>query len=518
MSGRKLTLLVIDDDPGDAVLLRRQLEEIPGWEAEVTVYQDPAEARRHLRKRAVDIIILDYLLGPVTGLEVLKDIRGEGDERPVILLTGHGDERIAAEITRAGADDYLVKAEMTPDQLRRSIENAFAQFRLRQEKALLSEELRQSQKMEAIGQLAGGLAHDFNNMLTGILGFVELALMKSHEKEVESDLRQVQAAALRMKELIRRLLSFSRRSRAEYAPVELGQLVRELEAILAHSIPKNIDLKIEMGRENLSLYGNAAMLHQVLLNLCLNAVEAMPQGGTLRIGLKKAEAAPEIRARYPHLSECPVAALEVEDTGKGIAREHLERIFEPFYTTKNLSSEKGTGLGLAIVWQNVREHDGAVEVTSEPGQGTVFRIYLPLGKANGQPGSPPAEERITEGSETILVVDDEALVRDVASRMLKRLGYRVLMAADGRAAIDTYSENAGEIDAVILDLSMPGMDGEACLEELLKIDSGVRVLISSGHNLDELNDSVSKTIRGVVQKPYQIRELASRVRSVLDGA
>jgi signal transduction histidine kinase len=342
MSERKLTLLVIDDDPGDAVLLRRQLEDIPGWEAEVTVYQDPAEARSHLRNRAVDFVIVDYLLGPVRGLEVLKDIRGEGDERPVILLTGHGDERIAAEITRAGADDYLVKAEMTPDQLRRSIENALAQFRLRQEKALLSEELRQSQKMEAIGQLAGGLAHDFNNMLTGILGFVELALMKSHEKEVESDLRQVQATALRMKELIRRLLSFSRRSRAEYAPVELGQLVRELEAILAHSIPKNIDLKIEMGRENLSLYGNAAMLHQVLLNLCLNAVEAMPQGGTLRIGLRKAEAAPEIRSRYPHLSECPVAALEIEDTGKGIAREHLERIFEPFYTTKNLSSEKGT--------------------------------------------------------------------------------------------------------------------------------------------------------------------------------
>ncbi len=273
-----------------------------------------------------------------------------------------------------------------------------------------------------------------------------------------------------------------------------------------------------MGRENQSLFGNAAMLHQVLLNPCLNAVEAMPQGGTLRIGLKKTEVTPEIRVRYPHLAECPVAALEVKDTGKGIAREHLERIFEPFYTTKNLSSEKGTGLGLAIVWQNVREHDGAVEVTSEPDQGTVFRIFLPLGKANGQPGSRPAEERIKEGSETILVVDDEALVRDVASRMLKRLGYRVLMAADGRSAIDAYRENAGEIDAVILDLSMPGMDGEACLEELLKIDSGVRVLISSGHNLDELNDSVSKTIRGVVQKPYQIRELASRVRSVLDGA
>jgi signal transduction histidine kinase len=166
---------------------------------------------------------------------------------------------------------------MTPDQLRRSIEGALAQYRLRQEKALLEEELRQSQKMEAVGQLAGGLAHDFNNMLTGILGFVELALMKSHEKEVESDLRQVQATALRMKELIRRLLSFSRRSRSEYAPVELGQLVRELEAILAHSIPKNIDLKIDMSGENLSLYGNAAMLHQVLLNLCSTRWKPCPR-------------------------------------------------------------------------------------------------------------------------------------------------------------------------------------------------------------------------------------------------
>jgi CheY-like chemotaxis protein len=158
-----------------------------------------------------------------------------------------------------------------------------------------------------------------------------------------------------------------------------------------------------------------------------------------------------------------------------------------------------------------------VEVTSEPGQGTVFRIYLPLGKVNGQPGSLPAEERMKEGSETILVVDGEALVRDVASRMLKRLGYRVLTADDGHSAIDVYGENAGEIDAVILDLSMPGMDGEECLEELLKINPDVRVLISSGHNLDELNDSVAKAIRGVIQKPYQIRELAGRVRSVLDG-
>lgn len=518
MSGNKLTLLVIDDDPGDAILLQRQLEDIPGWDAEVIVHQDPLEARKRLRKQAVDIVILDYLLGPVTGLEVLRDIRGEGDERPVILLTGHGDERIAAEITRAGADDYLVKAEMTPDQLRRSIEGALAQYRLRQEKALLAEELRQSQKMEAIGQLAGGLAHDFNNMLTGILGFVELALMKSHEKEVEADLVQVQNTALRMKDLIRRLLSFSRRSRSEYAPVELGQLIRELETILAHSIPKNVELKIEMGPEKLCLYGNAGMLHQVLLNLCLNAVEAMSRGGVLRIGLRKIEDGQELRVRYPHLAKGPLAALEVEDTGKGIEREHLDRIFEPFYTTKNLSSEKGTGLGLAIVWQNVREHDGAVEVTSEPGHGSVFRVYLPLGAANGQPGGLPAEERMTEGNETILVVDDEALVRDVASRMLKRLGYRVLTAADGRSAIDLYGERVGDIDAVILDLSMPGMDGEQCLKRLVEIDPGVRVLISSGHNLDDLDDGVSQTICGVIQKPYRIRELAGRVRGVLDGA
>lgn len=518
METTRITAFILDDDPRDLELLRRDLEDIPGWLVQVLGFNDWETGRKELTRRAVDVIFLDYLLGQETGLEVLREIRGSGDQRPVIVMTGQGDEQIAAEITRAGADDYLVKGLFNSDTLRRSIEGATLRYQLRREKALLSEQLQQSQKMETIGTLAGGIAHDFNNMLTAIMGYVELALVKSEGREIRKELDYIQTACRQMAELVQRILSFSRRENSGLSLINLGQIIKESDAVLRHTISKQIEVRVKLAQESLMINANASMLHQVLLNLCVNAAEAMRDNGVLTIHAEKMLVDSEFALAHPSIKEGAYIRLEVQDTGEGMDQETRERIFEPFFTTKTLGTRKGTGLGLAVVWQNIAAHNGLINVDSEPGRGTTFKIYLPLTRKDRENIPQRASEgEIPTGSECLLVVDDEKLVRELTGTMLQSLGYTVYSAPDGETAIKTYLEIQDKIGAVLLDISMPRMDGEECLTRLLKIDPDVRVLFSSGHDMAaKLTNLKALGAKGVIQKPYRIRDMARQIRALLD--
>ena len=522
MEKDRITVLAIDDDLGDLELLRRYLEDIPGWNIDFFAFNDWQAGCVELKRRVVSVIFLDYVLGAETGLGVLKVIRDSGDKRPVVVMTGQGDEYIASEITRAGADDYLVKRDLNPDMLRRVIIGARSQYQLRKEKEQLIEALQKSQKMEALGTLVGGIAHDFNNLLMGIMGYAEIATIEYGKgKGIEKRLKAIQTSCQQMAELVQRLLTFSRCRTVGRSFVDVTEIIREVEVILSHSLSKKVQMSVELSAEAKTLYANPAMLRQVLLNLCINASDAMPEGGILSIRTEKTIVGSDFMLSHPTIVEGEYILLEVQDTGIGMTPEIRRRIFEPFFTTKGFGPNKGTGLGLAIVWQNIKDHNGLITVYSEPGQGTTFRVYLPATPGNRYSEEHAehsnAEEGLPKGTETLLLVEDEERIRDLVGEMLQSLGYQVYYAADGMIAVETYLKLQKEISAVMLDVSMPKMGGKECFSQLLKINPDVRVLFCSGHDMAaESKELMAMGAKCVIQKPYLLGDLEYKLREVLE--
>jgi CheY-like chemotaxis protein len=320
-----------------------------------------------------------------------------------------------------------------------------------------------------------------------------------------------------MTELIRRLLVFGRSGRTTLSPVSLRKAVEDVQVILEHTLSKQVELKVELCDEPCNTFATTSGLQQILLNLCLNAADAMAYGGELSIRVHRLEPDDGFRLTHGALTRDAYYVIEAHDTGCGIPTEVRERIFEPFFTTKELSSRKGTGLGLAVVWQLVREFHGLVSVYSEVGEGTTFRVYLPRYSDEEEGESEEAHSSsIPRGSEAILVVDDEPAVLDVTVRILQHLGYAVYCAEDGPSAVRTLEELQGEIDCAIVDLSMPRMGGVECAERLREIQPGIRVIFASGHNMaDQEEELRARGADAIVQKPMQLTDLARRMRSVL---
>ncbi len=389
-----------------------------------------------------------------------------------------------------------------------------AQVRDISERKRAEEELRLAQKLEAIGTLAGGVAHDFNNMLTGILGYASVAQQEAPAgSRLHADLGQIIAVAGRAADLTRQLLTFARRAPGvDMVPLDLNAVVREVSKLLERTIDKSVAIELNLAEDLRNVNGNAGQMQQTLLNLCLNARDAMPRGGRMVIETANVHwGAHDVPAALG-LAPGDYAMFSVSDTGEGIAPEAREHIFEPFFTTK----EQGRGLGLAIVYGIVREHGGVIHVYSEPGHGATFRVYLPAAAATALPAA-PAEAPLPTGSETVLVVDDEAAVRAVLQRMLERGGYTVLLAADGTQGVETYRQQHAAIALVVLDVIMPGMSGREAYRRLREIDPGVRVLLSSGYSQNgQAAEILTAGAQGFLQKPYDLGSVLRKVRQVLD--
>jgi PAS domain S-box-containing protein len=385
------------------------------------------------------------------------------------------------------------------------------------EREQLEEQLRHAAKMEAVGQLAGGIAHDFNNLLTGILGYA--TMLKSRAEPSSFFLRAsttIEEAAQRAVDLTEQLLGFARRGKHQIVPVDIHKTITDVVYLLERAIGKNIKLIVALDAKHACTSGDPGQLQQMLMNLAINARDAMPNGGGLTIRTESMTLDEATGRVYADASPGEYIRIEVSDTGAGIPAEIQSRIYEPFFTTKE--KEKGTGMGLAMVYGIVKNHGGSIQVESEVDRGTSFTILLPRAVCEDV-SMPQAEPSGTpeRGSETLLLVDDEAVVLEAVSDMLRELGYGVISAMGGPEAIELYRRYREEIALVLLDLVMPDMSGRECFEELKAIDPEVKVVLSTGYSVDgQVQEIVDLGLAGYIQKPYRVELLGKELRAVLD--
>ena len=384
------------------------------------------------------------------------------------------------------------------------------------ERKRLENELRQAQKMESLGTLAGGIAHDFNNLLAIINGYAEFCQQGTQDPAaLQKSLREIHRAAQRASGLVRQILTFSRKTEVRFAPVDLNQLSRDLVALLAETFPRNVAFQIDLQDRLPPLLADQNQLQQIVLNLCVNARDAMPNGGIISLSTGT-----HTGASLQRLGADPArtyACLQVGDTGTGMTAEVRARIFEPFFTTK--LGNQGTGLGLAVVYGIVVAHHGFIDVDSTPGNGTTLSIYLPLAETGvTMPTLIAANESFPGGSESLLIVDDEESLRNLLATALSRKGYQTLTAASGLEAIDVINDPAKKIELVLLDLNMPGATGIEVLKIIRLCRPQTHVLVISGHitpaaraEFERLNQ------RDFIQKPYRLDELGRTLRRLLDA-
>ncbi len=386
-----------------------------------------------------------------------------------------------------------------------------------EERSRLQQQLFQAQKMEALGTLAGGIAHDFNNLLSVMLGFASLVRQRlSSDDPLQDSMGMIEQSAQRAAELTRQLLGFARPERQQVKPVCVDDVLDRVRRMVERTFDRNITLAVHKGSEPLWVNAEPSYLEQALLNMCINARDAMPQGGTLTFEA----AAISLEAQHPGLpATCApgrYASIFVQDTGVGIAPETLPRIFEPFFTTKEL--DRGTGLGLAMVYGFVKNHDGFVKVESEPGHGARFTISLPLIPAPAPQTGAGGLGQIQPGRGTVLVVDDEPLVRAFAAEGLKGLGYQVLVAENGKQALQIYEQHRGEVDCVLMDLIMPELSGLETFRRIRAIDPLVPVVFASGYSTGEiLRDAPDARSAAFIGKPYTLEGLSIALRKAGTG-
>jgi two-component system cell cycle sensor histidine kinase/response regulator CckA len=384
----------------------------------------------------------------------------------------------------------------------------------------LEEQLRASQKMDAIGGLAGGVAHDFNNLLSVILSYTAFAMVEAAEgSQIRGDLLEVRKAAERAAELTRSLLAFSRHQVLQPVPLDLNQVATGLEKMLRRILGEDIDFVQALAPGLGVVHADPGQIEQVLMNLVVNARDAMPKGGKLTIETSNVELDAEYATRHVAVAPGSYVLLVVTDTGVGMDQPTLERIFEPFFTTKERG--KGTGLGLSTVHGIVKQSGGSIWVYSEPGHGTTFKIYLPrdpsaVAATDAQPESAP---KLYTGTETILVVEDEPALREVVRRTLHAAGYTVLTAACGEDALRTCEQHAGALHLLLVDVVMPRMSGKALADELTGERPTLKVLYMSGYTNDAIvHRGVLDAGTNFLGKPFTTADLTRKVRRVLDEA
>jgi PAS domain S-box-containing protein len=433
------------------------------------------------------------------------------------VLSGAG-WRGEVQNRRKDGSNYLAEATITPVRDASGVVTRLVWVaRDITERKRLEAQFLQAQKMEAVGQLAGGIAHDFNNLLNVIMGTAALASEQLRPDDpVRNDLREITQASERAAVLTRQLLAFSRKQTIQPKVLDLGATVLAFEGMLRRLIGEDVDLRVDATAGAGGIVADPAQVEQVILNLAVNAKDAMPNGGALTIAVAPVSVGQARADTLPALEAGPYVSLTVTDTGTGMDEATRARIFEPFFTTKEVG--RGTGLGLATVYGIVQQSGGSILVESEPGQGTAFTIWFPAAgestpAASGAPAAAPAR-----GAETILVVEDYAGLRALARRMLERAGYTVLAAANGNEALELLASHSGAVDLILTDVVMPGMDGSELAERLRETNPGLKVIFTSGYTDDSLlRHGIDASAGHLLVKPYSNEDLTRAVRTVLDS-
>jgi two-component system cell cycle sensor histidine kinase/response regulator CckA len=407
----------------------------------------------------------------------------------------------------------LRDAEGNPSSFANVLTDLTERKRAEEEKKRLEAQLVRAQKMESIGTLAGGVAHDFNNLLMGIQGNLSLITMDidsthPYYERLKNIEQQIQSGA----RLTSHLLGYARKGRYEVKPIDLNRMLREASETFGRT-RKEITIHRELAEDLFAIEADPGQIEQLLLNLYVNAADAMPGGGDLI--LKTANVThKEMKGKLYDPKPGKYVLLTVTDTGIGMDKETMGRIFDPFFTTKEMG--RGTGLGLASAYGIIKGHGGYIDVDSKKGQGTTFSIYLPASERKVQEAVKAAEPFI-KGTGTILLVDDEEVIVEVGKELLEGMGYRVLTAKDGKEAIEVYEKDPNEIDIVILDMVMPNMGGGEAYDRMKEINPDVKVLLSSGFSIDgEASEILERGCNGFIQKPFNMRDLSEKIGEILD--
>jgi signal transduction histidine kinase len=632
-------VLLVEDDEGLVRLITRRLTR-QGYQVDAS--RDAGAAIQSASEAVYDLLVLDYQLPDMNGQDLIRELGSQGIKTDFVVITGHGDERIAVEIMKQGARDYLVKDGSLLDRLPSAVGQVFRQIEIerrlraiehqlklseRNAQALLDatsdgamlldprgfvlatnailadrlerpiaeligshissclapvlsalleerigeavgkrstlrfehleegrnldiglfpvleagsvlavavyvrdvtdqrkleDQLRQSQKMEAIGQLAGGIAHDFNNILQVIIGAASLISdsIGGDDTEIGRDLREICDSANRGAQLTQRLLATSRRQIGQDQDVEVNPLIERLVSMVARVIGEGIQLRFLAGTGLCVVRADPEQIEQALLNLCINARDAMPDGGSLTLETKEVVLDEEFCSAHEGATPGRYSQISVSDTGHGMSREVLEHIYEPFFTTKPVG--RGTGLGLASVYGIVKRNRGTLRVYSEVGHGTVFTVLLPCIDGEVAPADAGLDRSVRakprDGGETILVIEDDNAIRRLARRTLETRGYRVLEAANGDDAVASFKADPGAVSLIVSDVVLPGLAGKALEDELLAIDPNVPIIFTSGYSSMPGHAALGGDQgHPILQKPYSPRDLARQVRKVLDG-
>ncbi len=434
---------------------------------------------------------------------------------PVLL-----EDELVGQIALANsARDYVAKDLEVIQRLSELYAIAISRYRSRLEREKLMTDLRQAQKMEAIGTLAGGVAHDFNNLLTPIVGYSELALATmDKDNDLHRTFEEIHRASNRAKELVQQILTFSRQREHEMVALNLQPVIKESLKLLRSSLPSTITINENISKQCGSVFSDLTQIHQVVMNLCTNSYHAMEEkGGTLTVSLDEVAITPDGEIGASDWRPGQYVCLAVEDTGQGMDQDVVDRVFEPYFTTK--AQGKGTGMGLALVHGIIKSHKGYVTVESLPGQGTTFKVYLPVTKIEDAvfvEDDVVAPER-AQGSETILLVDDEEQIVVMMQEMLEYLGYRVIAATDSHVAWEIFQERFKDIDVVVTDQTMPGLTGDTLARMILGLRPDVPILICTGYS-ETMNEKRAKAIgiKGYLMKPVVVKEMAQSIRQVLD--
>ena len=527
-----LRIVILEDDTAHVQAIMRALADA-GVDAKIRVAGTLREYRDLVAVNPPDIALMDMNLPDGRAFELLTK-PPEDCLFPVLIMTGYGNEQVAVEAMKAGAMDYIVKSPEAFTAISHTLSHALHEWRLMQEhkrseqkKIEMEKRLLQSQKFESISVLTGGLAHDFNNLLMAVLGNLELALEYiSPVSAARSCIENAVRASKRAADLTQQMLAYSGKGRFVIREVNLSELVEGNIHMFRAAVSKNITLNLQLKKDISLIVADVGQLQQVVMNLITNASEAIGEMNgvlTLSTGV---EAYDEVYLQQSRIEEKPLAGrfvyLEISDTGCGMDEKTLSLLFDPFFTTKFT----GRGLGMAAVFGIVRGHKGAIFVNSAVERGTTVRVLFPAAEveqvALEPAGAPTADRQVRHEappiSGTILVADDEEPVRNLCKAMVEHFGFQVVTAVDGEDTLEVFRKHADEIVCVILDLSMPRMDGIAAYKELQRISPDLKVILSSGFNRQEAAQRfIDQSLAGFIKKPYGMKALQNELERVLKG-
>lgn len=512
--GVPLRLLMIEDSEDDAALIVRELSR-GGYDVDFLRVDSPEAINSAMDQQRWDLIISDYSMPRFNGTDALLLARGKELAVPFIFVSGTIGEETAVSALKMGAQDYLMK-----DNLRRltpAVQRELREVNRSRERSQLEQQVWQLRKFEAIGRLAGGIAHDFNNVLGAILGLAEMGYGEERlDDRSRERFRKIRDHARKASGLTAQLLAFARRQILQPRNINLNHLVQETVSLLGNIIGEHITIKTVLDDDLCVIRADATQLEQVLMNLCLNGRDAMPNGGILGIETKGLDISGADFSIPADILPGKYAMLTVSDTGAGMDAATVEHLFEPFFTTK--APGKGTGLGLSTVYGVVRQHNGSVTVDSTPGKGTTFRVFLPASNALEEEDTREHEAPVRGGTETILLAEDHPGLREVTSEILSGFGYKVIAASNGTEAVRLFQENSRDIHLVLLDITMPEMDGPQAYLQLLTMNPDLRAVFTSGYTEERARLTELLEAGAVfLQKPYSPEALARTVRDLIDA-